>query len=193
MERDILWCGADDSNHAGSVKGEFIVVTFSILKEDSIVKEFPNHRERYETNLWLQNLNRDYRFTLLTNEEYRHKGDNVAKISPFMVVYYLREKKERYKQINLYLDGWLKADTKRLIREIILKEGIEKVVVDNFTKKGVKKFQKRHNCPELVYRADNISHILFEENWKLEELIKNKNFILFKDIKEIAKEKGYYL
>ncbi|MEM4181831.1 MAG: hypothetical protein QXX68_01610 [Candidatus Pacearchaeota archaeon] len=188
-----LWCGADDSNHAGTTKGEFIVVTFSTLKEDSIVKPFPNHRQRDETNLWLENQRRDFRFTLLTREDYRHRGDNVPKIAPFIVAYYLREKKEAYKQVNLYLDGWLNGETKRFIREIISAEGIERVVVDNFTKKGKNKFQKRHFCPELVYRADNLAHMLFRYDGPIEELLNDSRLVPFESLQKIAHEKGYCL
>jgi hypothetical protein len=175
----ILWCGADDSNHAGDTRGEFIIVTFSTLREDSIVKPFPNCRDYKKTHKWLEHPERDYRFTILSTEKYRNRGDNVPSIAPYILHYYLKEEGLLFPQVNLYLDGWLNGNMKREIRDFLTgRQGIEKVVVDNFTKKGNKnKFQKRHNCPELVYRADTIANEFTSENRPVMEILSHEKLV----------------
>ena len=40
-----VYIGIDDSNHAGTAKGEVIAAVFSFLPEDRIVRQWPNKRQ----------------------------------------------------------------------------------------------------------------------------------------------------
>ncbi len=40
-----VYIGIDDSNHAGTAKGEVIAAGFSFLPEDRIVRQWPNKRQ----------------------------------------------------------------------------------------------------------------------------------------------------
>ena len=44
MAHNSLYVGLDDSNHAGTSKGEIIVAVFSPIHEDSLVKGWGNGR-----------------------------------------------------------------------------------------------------------------------------------------------------
>lgn len=162
MNVDILYIGGDDSNHAGTTKGEIIVSTFSFLKEDSLVKRFKNRRIYFLTKEWLKNSKRDYCFTTLVSEKYRHSNQNLVEVVPKMVEGYLVEKNIFPKQLNIYLDGFLKDSSKTQVKKIIKERlGIEKVLLEGFIKKNKNSegnLEKRPNCPPLVYHADVLAN-----------------------------------
>ncbi len=160
MEKEIgvLYVGGDDSNHAGTSKGEIIVSTFSFLREDSIVNRFKNTRDYQSTVKWLNNENRDYRYSALTSEKYRHSSQNLVEVIPKMVTKYLLEEKLHPGKLNIYLDGRLERGAKQAIRDFLFEYTcIEKIVVDNFIKKNLNKkgrIEKHPLCPAVVYHAD---------------------------------------
>lgn len=133
--RDVLYVGGDDSNHAGDSKGEFIIATFSFLKEDSLIKKHPNRRDATKANNWLKHSERDYRFTICTGEIYK-SSQNLPKILPTLIKSYVEHVEHDIAKINVYLDGRLESNEKRSMRENLLSiNGIEKVIIDNFIKK----------------------------------------------------------
>lgn len=162
MDVDILYVGGDDSNHAGTAKGEIIVSTFSFLKEDSFVKRFKNRRIYSLTKEWLENPKRDYRFTALVSEKYRHSNKNLVEILPEMIEGYLVEENLFPKELKIYLDGFLKNSSKAQVKKAIKERlGIEKVLVGGFIKKNKNSkgiIEKRPNCPALVYHADVLAN-----------------------------------
>jgi hypothetical protein len=172
VERIIV--GADDSNHAGTAKGEIIVAAFSFLPEDALVKKFPNVRDFRATEHWLDSPNRDYRYAILTAKKYRHSSQNLVEIVPFLIKGYLDEQDLDVKILSVFLDGRLAGGNRGKIRGDFLGfRGIENIVVDNFIKKKHTvrgKVEKHPECPAVVYHADIIANYLYSttlENPKL--------------------------
>jgi len=182
-KRGILYVGGDDSNHAGTAKGEIMVGTFSFLKEDSIVQNFKNRRDYQKTLRWLENPSRDYRLTALVLEKYRHSSQNLVEIIPKLTEKYILNKKLNIEQINIYLDGRLNRGSRNQIRNFFRERlGIEKVVVDNFLKKNKNKngkVEKHPFCPPLVYHADVLANHLNTLPSYL-ELTKSNKFMVIK-------------
>lgn len=167
VQNSVLYVGADDSNHAGTTKGEIIVATFSFDHADSIVKDFPNTRDARAAGAWLTQPEHDYRFTILTAEEYRHSSQNLVKVVPRLVDEYLVQGAPSIRGLNLYFDGRLDSGARQHLKDYFTgRHGIEHVIVDGFIKKipnGKGKQEKHPHCPPLVYFADIISHQLYQE------------------------------
>lgn len=175
-----LIVGADDSNHAGTSKGEIIVATFSQIHDDSIVRTHKNVRNHGECNTWLKNPERDYRFTILTSEKYRHSAHNLVEIVPLLIEKFLEENDFVPKFLNIYLDGQLQKTGKDFIRRKFSKQrGIERVVVDNFIKKKKVRgghISKRPRCPLVVYYADVRANYLYSQK-TFEELSRHTKLV----------------
>ena len=175
----VLGVGGDDSNHAGDSKGEIIVATFSSLNEDTIVRNFPNSRDYQKTTKWLDSPYRDFRFTMLMAEQYRHSSQNLVDILPLLINSYINESNLELRKLKIYLDGRLERGGRDVFRRHFSdKCGIENIVVDNFIKKNKNKkghTAKRPHCPELVYHADVLANMLYS-NMTFEELSQHKKF-----------------
>ncbi len=163
-EVERLIVGADDSNHAGTSKGEIIVSTFSFLPEDSIVKKFRNTRDFEDTRHWLSFPNMDYRYALLTARRYRHNSQNLVEIVPFLIKEYIAEQNFAVKNLSIFLDGRLASGNRGYLKEIFIGfAGIERVV-DNFIKKKHNlggRIEKHPECPPVVYYADVLANYLY--------------------------------
>ena len=174
--------GADDSNHAGTAKGEIIVFTFSPQMDDGVVRKFPNRDDISYVPKWARcEQGRDYRVALLTHEEFRESAHNLPIIAPFMIKNYLEGSiysalpRDKIK-IRLSLDGLLTARDKAILRDDFSSYGA--FVVYNFLKKRKGKngkVIKRHFCPEVVYAA----HLLAGEfnGYRAEQLLAHPKFI----------------
>lgn len=175
-----LYVGGDDSNHAGqNKKGELNVATFSLLKEDSIVKNFPNKRDYSKTENWIKSDSRDYRFLILSSERFRYSSNNLIYTMPKLIRNYLEENDIYLKNLKIYLDGRLEKNARKDLKEIFEDfHGIEKVFTDNFIKKNKNKqgrIVKRPKFPALVYHADVLASILFKKPF--EEIISDKKLV----------------
>jgi hypothetical protein len=164
-EVEFLIVGSDDSNHAGTAKGELDVATFSFLPEDSVVRNFPNTRNYPLTQEWLSSPHRDYRSALLTADRYRHSCQNLVETIPKLVRGYMEEEDIYARILKVFLDGILFGENKEKIkREFLGFRGIEKVVADNFIKKHVNRMkhtEKHPKCPAVVYHADVLANHLY--------------------------------
>ena len=163
---EVLLVGADDSNHAGLNKqGEINTIVISFLKEDGIIQDFPNRRDFEGAKKWLKNFERDYRFTFLFDESYRHSPFNLMYSFPRIIDKFLEENNLDVKTIKIFLDGQLKKTGKEEIRNFFSgKKGIENVVVDNFIKKNIGengRKVKHITGPSVLYYADVISHMMY--------------------------------
>src|SRR3989344_9655229 len=167
MEKeDCLYVGGDDSNHAGTSKGEIIVATFSSNQQDSVVRDFKNVRDRLGLEDWISRDDIDYRFTLLTSERFRHSSQNLVFAIPSLIRAYLDQTSQSFRNLKVYLDGPMSQGVRDYIRNYFVgKYGIENVVVDNFIKKHQKNFvgkkrrvEKHQRCPPLVYYADVLAN-----------------------------------
>lgn len=180
VRESVLYVGADDSNHAGDTKGEIIVATFSFDREDSIVKNFPNTREKNVADKWLSLPRKNFLFSILTSEEYRHSSQNLVKIVPNLIDEYLARNSFLVDRLNIYFDGRIESNSREGLRQRFLgRHGIEQVVVDNFIKKinhGRNHIEKHPRCPSLVYYADIIAHYLYRDK-TFGQLSIDKNFI----------------
>lgn len=181
----ILYVGADDSNHAGTTKGEVIVATFSQNPKDSIVTEFKNGRNIGALENWLKEDGVDYRFLLLTKEKYRSNYSNLPYSVPFLIRSYLNDNLIYLDQLKMYLDGRLeKRDKSRLVEEFF--HLADQVIVSNFIKKRTqagknrkrnqKRTIKRPICPRVTYMADVLAHRLFS-SYPLEEILTHKKLV----------------
>lgn len=103
---EVLYVGGDDSNHAGKVKGEIDVATFSFCHEDSIVKDFPNRRDRLESIAWLNDPERDYRFTIRAGDIY-NSSLNLPGVLPTLIESYIGDLDRDVSSLKVYLDGRL--------------------------------------------------------------------------------------
>ena len=179
-KRGCLYVGCDDSNHAGDSKGEIIVAVFSFDREDSIVSDFSKDRDEERLNDWLISSGKDFRFSLLTAEVYRHSGQNLVPIVPILVDDYLSKTPFHVSNLNIYLDGMLKSDARDSLREYFSgRHGIENVVVDNFTKKTKRlknRTEKALHCPPLVYYADVLANFLYRKK-TFEELSTHEKLV----------------
>lgn len=156
---EILYVGVDDSNHAGKTKGEIIVATFSFYHKDSLVRKFPNKREYELVKNWFEDRDapKDFRFTVLFDEKYRHISNNLPVAAPYLIRNFLKDNQNnrKIKNIKIYFDGRLVPSQKKYMREVF--SDFPKVVVDNFIKKrGI------HRCPFVVYSADVMAHSLYK-------------------------------
>ncbi len=163
--REEIIFGADDSNHAGTAKGEINVVVSSFLKADGIVAHFPNRRNFELTKTWLENSQRDYLFAILVGESYRHSPANLVYSAPRLIEKFLEENDIYAGKLKIFLDGFLKKEGKDEVREFLIgKRGVEQVVVDNFTKKTKfynGRIAKHIMSPAVLYHADVISNMLY--------------------------------
>ncbi|MBI4155331.1 hypothetical protein HY498_04565 [Candidatus Woesearchaeota archaeon] len=177
----LLYVGGDDSNHAGSSKGEIILATFSFCYKDSVVYEFSNKRDFQKAIEWMKN-GRDYRFTLLTDEKYRESSSNLVEIVPHLIWDWLITNKDLgIEEIHLFLDGRLNGFEKR---KLVNEFQDFKFSVYNFTKKLRNKdghISKMFREPNVVYMADVWANMFFR-NKSLEQLL-DKNDVGAKFVK----------
>ncbi|MEK6906035.1 MAG: hypothetical protein AABW81_00245 [Nanoarchaeota archaeon] len=181
-QKEVLIVGGDDSNHAGDKVGEVIVAIFSHNYEDSIVKRNLKFSRGYleKTINWVNSDRRDYRFTLLTEDKYRHSSANLVYVVPKLISNYLEDTNENPEVLKIYLDGFLSSHGKIHIKKNF--PGINRMVVDNFIKKRKEngKFSKKLECPLVVYHADILAHFLFKSTTSIENFLNHSKFVLVK-------------
>ncbi len=177
-DRDTLIVGLDDSNHAGTAKGEIVVATFSYLPEDSIVRRWRNRRDRSQVGGWLKDPRRDFLFMILSAEKYRHSPLNLPTVAPEMIGRFV----SLYgapKTLKVYFDGHLTSNAKKEVRARLSGiSGIERITLDNFIKKHnhASGFSKRPFCPAVVYCADTIANYLYSQTTS-QELLEHPKLI----------------
>ena len=177
---EVLYVGADDSNHAGTTKGEIIVATFSWLHDDSVVRDFRNKRDYQEVKRWLENGERDYRFTICTAEQYRHSSQNLPDVVPDLIKDYLEANERELQKLCVYLDGGLALRHKEAMRRKLRRvSGIKGIAIDNFIKKDTSdgKFRKGYHCPKLVWVADGQANHLFRNGGSLETMLNHEKMV----------------
>ncbi len=190
-EKEVLYFGFDESNHAGkNRKGEIVAGVVSSNRRDSIVRAFPNTRNYSGFNEWLnRDYFKDFRFTILTGDKYRYRSSssNLAEVIPLLIQPFIFP---NVKCVKIYLDGRLSKDERALIKQTLLEyQGIEKVVVGNFIKKKTKKNSKKNKkntkefrkgpfCPAVVYWADVIANKLLSE--EVQTLLSHPKFIPYR-------------
>jgi hypothetical protein len=181
-EVETLVVGLDDSNHAGISKGEIVAATFSLVKEDGIVRDFPNSRSKSGLEKWLSSESRDYRFDILNAEIYRHSNQNLVSCAPELIKKYLEDESLFPKELKVYLDGRLERGLRDYLRQQFFGfHGIERVIVDNFIKKRTNsqgRISKRPHCPAVVYYADILAHNLYKKSF--EKLSKDSRLVSIK-------------
>jgi len=189
IEGKTLGVGFDDSNHAGSSKGEIVVATFSFLDEDRLVREFSMTRNYPFALSAIQEDGRDYRFTVLTAERYRHSSLNLPRVAPYLVRNYLRTCRN-FSRLCLYFDGRMDITSKQMLREEFRE--FPEVVIANFIKKQdggnrlvrdsnrrirKKRVLKRMRCPRLVWLADNLASG-FNSEYTFEDLVSDEKMVV---------------
>ena len=178
MNDNSLYVGLDDSNHAGCSKGEIIVSVFSSIYEDSLVKHWGNGRvSSSKLEEFFSNPERDYRFTLLTDEKYRHNSQNLPQNASPLINSYLESLDREIDILKIYLDGNLKSHERNKLKEQFT--NVPNLVVDNFIKKKRtsrnKQIIKGHHCSRLVYIADSLANALYKE--PIGKLLENEKMI----------------
>lgn len=170
---DVLYVGADDSNHAGDSRGEIILTTFSWIHEDSLVRGFKNRGNYREASQWLKCDGRDYRFTVCTSEEFRYSNQNLSIVAPYLIEDFLKTNKREFDKLCIYLDGRLSGVNKRELRESLADLcNSGNIVVDNFIKKQRVggKIRRGYHCPKSVWVADILANNLCREGGSVEEM-----------------------
>ena len=182
-KEEVLIVGLDDSNHAGISKAEIVAAVFSHFPEDSLIKSFPNHRNFSELEQGLGSPERDYRFCILTSEQYRHNSQNLVSVAPNLIKNYLEFEMIFPRELKIYFDGRLEKGGREYIRRIFSGyHGIERVIIDNFIKKNKLSsgaISKRMRCPSVVYFADVLSNNLYR-NRTFEELSSHPKLVSVK-------------
>ncbi len=158
LERKVLFVGCDDSNHAGDRKGDIIVAAFSPHREDGIVQKHRKCDEYSEAGKWLKGAGRDFRFTIIHEEDLRRLQPNIPYAVPSLVTSFLNPG-EKPQAIKVFLDGILKSDPKKYLREALAPLS-DTIVIGNFPKiRGI------HICPTVVYMAHLIAHNLYIDSF----------------------------
>lgn len=154
-----LYVGFDDSNHAGTAKGEIIVATFSYLYEDNATRIYPRSRNFPQAQYWLSRPGRDMRFTLLTHDQFRHSPNNLAIVAPFLVKDVLESQFPKPSNLHLNFDGVLTKEARTLLYHDF-ENHFPNVHIEYFIKRKDKKGRVFRNitCPCLVYIADTLAH-----------------------------------
>lgn len=170
-----LYIGVDDSNHAGTRKGEIILATFSYDCNDEVIQNFKNKRDHEIVLNWLKRESSDYRYTLLIGEYWRHRSDNLVTTAPFLIQDYLKSKSD-ISSISIFIDGRLDSDGKK---HLVQNYGnISDIKVLNFIKKGKDKkghFFKHPQCPKVLYIADILANIVYHKN--LDEILMSEKMV----------------
>jgi len=177
----VLAVGGDDSNHsAQNPKYEINLAAFSTIPDDSIVRPFPNTRNYDASRKWIGSEQRDFRFAILTKENYAHSSNNLVVVIPKIIQLYLEQTDLFPETLKIYLDGRIDGGDRNHIRGLFIgKRGIERVVVDNFIKKrhgGHGETIKRPNCPAVVYHADVLASMLL--GLRAQELFSHEKLVL---------------
>ena len=168
-----LYVGVDDSNHAGTVRGEIVLATFSRVHEDSIVRNFNEVRNQELALKWMESPERDYRFSILFGENWRRSSTNLVYAAPILIDAYLQENQlPDLETIKVYLDGPLSSGGRERLRKEL--EYIPKQVIDNFTKIKHYKLGKQ-KCPTVVYMADFWAHHTFRQG--IENGLTSKKYV----------------
>ena len=179
-----LYVGMDDSNHASNkngairLQGEINLATFSFLQEDSIVKYFRNGRDYTFADNWLRGINlRDYRFTILSDDDRWNRADNLIYSAPILIRRFLRDNQNlNIDALKLYLDGHLSSEGKFRLRSEF--KDFSNFVVNNFFKKRInyqRRVEKHPKCPTLVYVADVLANRKLDNS--LAELLASPKFV----------------
>lgn len=183
-QKNLLYVGADDSNHGADSKGEIILTTFSTKKEDGLVVHQHNRRDITATEYWLKE-GRDYRFTIIPpkkdgSRDYYdpNKRYNLILIAPLVVKQYLLEKSAliKFEDLKIFFDGSMQGYHRRFVKNDF--PDFPSLVVDNFNKKQRTtegKLCPRIECPRVVKEADTLANFLC--NIPQEELVKDPHFV----------------
>jgi len=170
MKEIILYVGGDDSNHAGKIRGEILVATFSVLEGDDEIVRLGNKRDYEGALRYMSERGRDWRFTVRAGDQYRHGSQNVPFVLPTLINHYLHGFRGDVSGVCAYVDGELKSCERGKFIETVMglpcAESVSNVSVSGFVKKRFARgtgFSKRYECPKLVWAADSIANGLFRK------------------------------
>lgn len=172
MERGgrVLYVGADDHWHPCTKrKGELNVATFSLDDTDSIVQPYPNRKSYEAFSKWLGRGERDYRFTILSDDKSSRRGNNLVFTAQYLIREYLKFQ-AHIRKIFLYMDGpisdleaeFLRGEFQDFGRNFSV-EGFPKIPKDP-NKRGHK--TKKYLSPILIPMADKLAYRLGNEKFK---------------------------
>ena len=171
-----LYVGVDDSNHAGAnKKGEVLVAIFSYDARAGYVNFQPSRRDVQKVHAFLSQPGNDYRFTILSDDESRHRGYNVALVAPLLLRHYLQDH-EPVREIVLACDGPLRGNQKRYLRDSFPEREVH---AEGFIKKVHRpngKLQPGLHCPYVVVAADTLAHWMYG-SLSLESLLGNPRMV----------------
>ena len=160
IRRD-LYCGFDDSNHAGNnPKGEIIVGVFSERAEDFNREKFHKRRDVEKALCFVSKKHRGYLFTQLPKEADYLKHFNLPLVAPLFIKEYLARNSYGIEPTSLTLgfDGPIEKKWKNILEKDL--EMFPDVKIEYFTGKT------KRVCPISVYAADTISNWLFGLTFK---------------------------
>ncbi len=168
----VLHVGLDDSNHAGERKGEIIVATFSFDPEDCIKRKHGARANYLRAKEWLTSSDKNYRFTILLDEQFRHLNTNLSQYTPDLVKSFLENYRRQINSISLNFDGKLSIEERASLMKSFNK--LDNLEINNFPKAK----HKNYNCPLVVYMADTIAHHLYQR--PLSSLLEDKRYVSLK-------------
>lgn len=158
-----LIVGLDDSNHAGTSKGDILVATFSTFGKDSEEIRFGNHRDYQALEKWLTNDLQvvDYRFGIILNPDLRKFQPLLPFVAPYLINSFLSSYGGNIQILEVNIDGLANSSHKNYLKSYF-KDKFERVIIANFIKT-----HNVHHCPKVVYMADilasNLYHTDFSE------------------------------
>lgn len=158
---ETLYIGIDDSNHAGqNKKGEIILATFSRDPDDGKAQRQNVRRDAHKASLWFNQKNHDYRFTILSDEDSRHRGYNVVLIAPLLIRAYLEEHCPDIDKLFIACDGPIRRNQKIYIEEHFSEYRVQ---AEGFIKKTHHNGKLQSSCiaPYVVTAADVWAHWLY--------------------------------
>lgn len=175
IEDSCLICGLDEAQR-GRVnqpdKPEIVVAAFSYNFKDGVPQKFRSKRDRDGALEWMANGG-EYVFSLLINEDYKHRGCNLSEQAPKLIQYFINLKKVNKAHLGIHFDGEpCEGYDKELIHHFSYLHFAE-IEAKNYTKTPDPELYLRCQ-PRIVRIADGIAYHLSQLS--LEELANHPNF-----------------
>jgi hypothetical protein len=185
---DVLYIGADDSNHKGIGGHEIVLATFSFFSGDEKYCDFKNRkncrrpdRERAYVNArkWMKDTARDYRFASIDRERAVFDS-NIPWVLPTLVKSYLEDCPYNVENLRIYIDGYLSKDGREDISSSL--SHFPDMKIRAVIKKKVGKAKNKPRiiyCPKVLWGADIWANMIFQQSKEdPESILRHPNRII---------------
>ncbi len=173
-ENSYLICGLDESQK-GLVnqpdKPEIVVAAFSYNPEDGIPQKFRSKRDRNGALEWIASGG-EYVFSLLKNEEYKHRGCNLYEQAPKLIQHFMDLKNLSKAHLGIHFDGLLDGNYEEELISFFSYIPRDMFEAKAYSKKPNDEILRTQ--PRIVRIADGVAYYL--SHLSVEELTHHPNF-----------------